>query len=136
MGSQLSDFELGWLVGILEGEGTFRYFHRSQRVALQMSDEDTVYKVAAIFERLTGLVIEVKDIKPQKNHHSLMHYIAVNGEPARVVMKTIVKHMSHRRRQKIWQCLNAFDIEAKRVKIDLVKLALVKEEPIWRRKQT
>jgi len=126
MPSQLSDFELGWLVAILEGEGTFRYFHRSQRVAIQMADEDTIYKVAGIWERLTGLTIEVKDVKPVKEHHSLMHYIALNGEGARVVMRTIVKHMSHRRRQKIWQCLNAFDIENKRIKIpESVKLALV-----------
>jgi hypothetical protein len=135
MGSQLSDFELGWLVGILEGEGTFRYFHKSQKVVVQMSDEDTVYRIAATFERLTGQTCEVKDVKPQKTHHSLMHYVALNGESARIVMRTVVKHMSHRRRQKIWQCLNAFDIENKRVKIDLVKLALVTEEPTWRRKQ-
>lgn len=126
MASQLSDFELGWLAGILEGEGTFRYFHKSQKVAVGMSDEDTVYKVAAFFERLTGIVVEVKDVKPVKAHHSLMHYVTINGEAARIVMRTVVKHMSHRRRQKIWQCLNAFDIENKRIKIpESVKLALV-----------
>jgi len=52
----LSQFDLAWLVGILEGEGSFRFTNRTQRVTVNMTDEDIIYKIADIFQKITGNV--------------------------------------------------------------------------------
>jgi hypothetical protein len=48
---KLSDFELGWVVGIIEGEGTIHIDnHQRSRgvIAVNMTDADTVYKLEAV----------------------------------------------------------------------------------------
>ncbi len=121
--SELSSFELGWLCGILEGEGCFD-LHRNQRITVGMTDEDVIYKVAALFERVTKSPCNVNLQYPQKMHHSVCYKAQLDGEKAKIVMRLVVKYMSSRRRQKIWQCLNHY--APKNVKLDLVQLNLVK----------
>ncbi len=115
--SNLSDFELGWLVGILEGEGHFG-FYTSQVVEVNMTDEDTLYKIASIYERILGVPITVLSI-PKKSGQEVFS-VRVYGERARTIMHLVVTHMSYRRRQKIWQCLNSFRPEKVNV-VDLMK---------------
>lgn len=124
----LADFELGWLVGVLDGEGTFRYFHRSQRVAVNMGDLDTVEKVGYLFNKITGGNFPIAESYGKKLNHSIMYYICANGEDARKIMRLVVRHMSKRRRQRIWQCLNEFNQPTKgkdALSVDIVALGLV-----------
>lgn len=113
--SVLSDFELGWLVGILEGEGSFG-LHNSQVIEVNMTDEDTIYKVASIYERVLGIAVNVTEI--QKSRGKDVYCVRIYGERARIIMRLVVTHMSYRRRQIIWQCLNGF----KPPKVDLIKI--------------
>ena len=124
--ARISDFELGWLCGILEGEGTFGFNSGTQRIGLQMTDEDAVYRVASLFERITEGLAEVHSVnrtQPNPNHKD-MFGLMICGERARVVMRLVVNHMSYRRRQRIWQSLNGFTPD----KVDVLRiLSLVKE---------
>jgi hypothetical protein len=121
--ADLTVFELAWLVGILEGEGTFRY-NSTQYIALKMTDEDIVSRAAKIFEIITGksFVVKRMDMRHVKNAQDAF-WVQLSGDAARLVMRTIVSHMGCRRRKRIWQCLN----EHKEEKIDLVSLLKIKE---------
>lgn len=111
----LSDFELGWLVGILEGEGHFGLY-TSQVIEVNMTDEDTIYKVASIYERVLGTLVKIMEIRKTKGQD--VYCARIYGERARTIMRLVVSHMSHRRRQVIWRCLNGY----KAPRIDLIKL--------------
>src|SRR5882757_4653060 len=112
--SVLSDFELGWLVGVLEGEGHFGLY-TSQVIEVNMTDEDTIYKVASIYERILNMTINVTAI--QKPQGKDVYCARIYGERARIIMRLVVSHMSYRRRQTIWRCLNKY----KAPKLDLMK---------------
>lgn len=113
--SELSHFELGWLVGILEGEGHFGLY-TSQVIEVNMTDEDTIYKVAGLFEKILESSVNVIEIyKPNGRD---VFCARIYGERARKVMKLVVPYMSYRRRQMIWRCLNKF----KGAKVALDKL--------------
>ncbi len=103
--SILSNFELGWLVGILEGEGHFGIY-TSQVIEVNMTDEDIIYKVASIYERVLGTAVNVIGI--QKSRGKDVYCVRIYGERARIIMRLVVSHMSYRRRQTIWRCLNGF----------------------------
>jgi hypothetical protein len=120
--SVLSGYELGWLVGILEGEGHFGLY-TSQVIEVNMTDEDTIYKVASLFERVLQSPVNVVEL--QKARGKNVFCARIYGERARTVMRLVVSHMSSRRRQVIWQCLNGY----KAPKVDLVKLLGLNQQP-------
>jgi hypothetical protein len=103
--SALSDFELGWLVGILEGEGHFGLY-TSHVVEVNMTDEDTICRIASMYERILGVSVDTMWI-PRKRGQEV-YSVRIYGERARTIMRLVVMHMSYRRRQKIWQCLNGY----------------------------
>jgi hypothetical protein len=125
MSSQLTDMELGWLAGLLEGEAHFDYGAMSQRVKLGMADEDTVLRVAAVIYKLTGKMPTVSSEEPRNKNHSTIFRFAVSGETARIVMRAVVPHMSYRRRRRIWQALNKYkEVKQSVTAADLVKLVV------------
>jgi hypothetical protein len=124
--ARLSDFELGWLVGILEGEGYFGY-ECTQRVQVKMTDEDSVVRAAALFERITEqtcLVLYEDKSKYNVNWQDAWK-VVITGDRARIVMRYVVKYMGYRRRQRIWQCLNKHKEEKQT--FNLVELLNVKK---------
>lgn len=116
---RVTDFELGWLIGILEGEGTFKYSRGkfTHGITVSMGDKDTILRVQDIMSRLLGARVALGEITPIKAEYSTMHTASVTGERARTLMRFVVKYMSYRRRQKIWQALNKFTPK----KIDLAE---------------
>ena len=116
----LSQFELGWLVGILEGEGYFAYQGSSgtHRVCVNMTDEDTINQLAALYERILGCGVKVWHKEHPNPNNQDYYMVEIYGERARIIMRLVVRHMSFRRRQRIWQSLNNYKPE----KINLVKL--------------
>lgn len=129
----LTQLELGWLIGLLEGEGCFD-FDGSQRIALGMTDEDTVHKAAEYLSRLAGNKASVaEDYTQNKRGYQLMHYTYLYGENARIVMRAIVPYMSYRRRQQIWRSLNGF--KAPKIKLNAAEFlkAVAEVIPMKRR---
>ncbi len=110
---KLTEPEFYWLVGLLEGEGSFALAGgqncNCQGVRLDMTDEDTVYRARALLERLGDCSIKVlsRDNSAKSNWKD-SYYIQIYGESARQIMRDIVPHMSYRRRQQIWQALNGY----------------------------
>lgn len=121
----LSEFELGWLVGILEGEGYFGYERGTCRVIVGMTDEDTIHRVAGLLERVLNERVNIREEAPRPGRtEQQMYRISITGKKARQVMRHVVHHMSFRRRQKIWQALNGYT--SPNVKLSLVNLGLAK----------
>lgn len=111
----MNDFDRGWLIGILEGEGTFGYYgapEGTQRVAVEMTDEDTILKLAAFLSEICGVVIKVatKDRSYQagREKQAVSYCVQVTGKRARAIMKFAVPYLSYRRRARIWRALNGY----------------------------
>ncbi len=54
MFNELSDFDKGWVVGILEGEGCFRRNKNSMVIEVQMKDKDSIDKLNMLLN--TGVI--------------------------------------------------------------------------------
>lgn len=127
--SAISDYDFGWLVGILEGEGCFYLDQRwakgtgSPRVQVKMTDEDTINRVAMLFEQILGQSVTVKESTADLTKQSQPYDVIINGKPARKIMKLVVRRMCWRRRQKIWQCLNGYkEPKSEMTSAEIVKL--------------
>ena len=124
----LTDYELGWLVGILEGEGYLGLLRsnvgQTQRVSVKMCDEDIVNRVAILFEQVTGKQFDVR-VRYHKDRPkwNTQWEVYASGENARIIMRYVVKYMGYRRRKKIYQSLNGH-IAVKK-KLDLKELMSV-----------
>src|SRR5437762_13382088 len=121
----LTDFELGWLVGLLEGEGTFRYNGNSQCLVVKMTDEDVIIRLSHLLEKVTGVTVELATVNPENDRCQYQYRVGLSGENARKVMRLIVPYMGHRRKQRIWQSLNKYKSK-KVVKVGLSAIGLAK----------
>lgn len=100
----ITPYELGWLVALLEGEGCF-YYERTQAVALLSTDFDVVETYERITRKIIGHVIHiVHDPRPAQVKD--IYRIKLHGEDARKLLHVVVEHMHVRRRCRIWQILN------------------------------
>lgn len=64
--SNISEFDLAWLIGILEGEGSFYANKKPQppRVSVNMTDKDIIEKVAKLFGNK-----QIYEKKKSQDHH-------------------------------------------------------------------
>lgn len=103
--NDLSDYELGWLVGILEGEGCFsigmdkRRKHREKkvRVQLQMGDAEIIAKLI----RITGLGNVGGPYKTRSKVHTPMWGWNLGHDDSLQIMALVYDHMSARRKARI-----------------------------------
>lgn len=98
MSFRLSDRDLHWLVGILEGEGCFD-LHRNRypRIRVAMTDRDIVGRVASLFGSSIRLSL--------RRFNQPTWHAEIQGERAAEIMEAILPHMGARRSQKIAQIL-------------------------------
>jgi len=96
----LSDFNLGWIVGILEGEGTFDLSNKKYpRVRIEMTDKDSVYRFYAVL----GVSRTPRHTVRQDKKDSWVG--SIHGPQAKLLMVDVFPHMSERRQQKIQEIL-------------------------------
>lgn len=125
----LSQFELGWLAGLMEGEGYFglRSDTHTAQVKLEMTDEDIVLRALILIQRITGKQHAITHVERREKRIELQTYvIAIYSKDAIKVMKKLIKYMGARRRRKIWQTLNRYrEDKTPKAKVDLT--AIVEE---------
>ncbi len=105
----MTDLEIAWFAGLLEGEGWFRAYLSSQHpswrprllVGLKMNDRDVVERAAA----LVGGKTKIRTERPREIKWSDSYRIEWNGKDAEHVMRTILPYMGQRRSAKIRECL-------------------------------
>lgn len=99
----ITELEIAWLAGLLEGEGCFDIQgDASPHIKLSMVDEDIVYKAAEI--------IGTNRIAMAKNgwlkHHKSVFHLNINGYLAMKIMRLIRPYMGERRGSKIDVIIN------------------------------
>lgn len=110
----INDFELGWIVGYLEGEGSFEYRRRagkggSRAVRVRSTDLDVINKFIALMYKLTGKQYSYCTTVATRENWSDSYLVQIYSREALQLMKLIVPHMGYRRRQRIWQSINGFE---------------------------
>ncbi len=104
-----SPLELGWLAGILEGEGTFGVFTQAGRaraqVAIQLSstDYDVILRAACLFgTNMNG------PYKPSCSNfvgHKMRYCTRVHGRKAQEIAAQLYTQMGERRQEQIRKML-------------------------------
>ena len=95
-----TDFELGWIVGILEGEGTFDAVKKKYpRVRLEMTDQDSVVRVG----ELLGITRAPRYRK--RGDKKPTWTLSICGNQAKLLMLDVFPHMSERRQQEIQEVM-------------------------------
>lgn len=128
----ITDREIGWLAGILEGEGYFGFngSGRTPSIQVSMTDEDVILRLANLFERIIGKRVNVQtnDRFTRLNEKWQIQFkVVVNGDSARMVMLLVINDMGYRRRQRMWQVLNGYKPKMSEIKsADLLQLVVNK----------
>ena len=99
---------IGWVAGLLEGEGHFscktmhgRSWPGTIRVTLAMTDKDVVERFGAAFGRPAAFV----RIRNNRPHHRPIYTVNISGARAAGLMMTIYPLMSARRKNKLSEVL-------------------------------
>jgi hypothetical protein len=104
----MTESELAWLAGLLEGEGSFLRGTPSQpnniKVVLQMSDKDIVEKAA----KLMSHAHTYNAGKPKEDHWRQMYHAKASGRRAAELMLELKPYMGKRRATQIDRALNGF----------------------------
>jgi len=108
---RLTDFELGWLVGLLEGEGCFFITRRAKgpygpylyaRVTVCMTDRDVLERLQRVTG--TGKLEKIRERKDPR-HKPISQWIVCRNQEAIELMIAVYPHMGARRQAKIREVL-------------------------------
>jgi len=113
----ISEVDLAWLAGLLEGEGCFSTPSPGApcRIYIQMTDQDVMEKVGRLVNRRVG-----RNHPPSHRDRGWKptYRVVINGRPARTWMLRLYPFMGARRREKIDQILQNFDHNKVRKPLD------------------
>lgn len=105
----MEPLELGWLAGLLEGEGSFMWQPGSGRnrgrikIQVSMTDQDTVQMAAALMGG--NSVYREPD---RRENHSTCYRTHLQGKRAAALCRTLLPLMSQRRSSRIEELLKAY----------------------------
>ena len=99
----MTETEIAWLAGWLEGEGCFSLTSGSSpTITVAVTDKDVIERAA----KLVGG--KASPIKKYKGHVKQVYRIGLHGQKAIDVMTAILPHMGERRGTKISEILNYY----------------------------
>jgi hypothetical protein len=105
--NKLTDFEKGWVVGLLEGEGCFpRYSCGKMSVEIKMGDRDVIER----YHTILGNPNEIYEHPTKKKTvegkpYATMFESRFYGDRAKLLMIDVYPHMSDRRKQRIQELI-------------------------------
>lgn len=96
-----------WLVGLLEGEGSFLRPSPSKpyepKIDIEMKDRDCIERVAALF----GLQYRTRD-RHRAENHAITYNVRLVGKRAVQLMWMLKPYMSKRRQQQIERAIETY----------------------------
>jgi hypothetical protein len=95
---QLTEFELGWLVGLIEGDGSFTCDGKNAMVVLKITDLDTAQRFARL---LRTTVSGPYHYEGQQLGSKPYYMTKITGKRAREFMASTAEHFSSRRQDQI-----------------------------------
>lgn len=96
--AEITEFELGWLVGLIEGDGTLTFDGKHAVVALKITDLDTAQRFARI---LRTTVSGPYHYEGQQLGPKPYYMTKIAGRRAREFMASAASHFSMRRQEQI-----------------------------------
>lgn len=100
----MTNTQIAWLAGLLEGEGCFQFTkNNSPKFTIRMTDEDVIRRVGRMLSVTVLLEQKYKShlgIKPTWCVH-------VYGEPALKIMRLVLPYTGERRSEKIQSVINS-----------------------------
>lgn len=98
----LTQREIGWVAGIVEGEGNIAITNdKTPVVAIKMCDKDVIEKLAKLFK-----MDRIVTIAPRDKNHRMQYQILLSGKKAAGWLYTIYSLMGHRRKAKIIEVMS------------------------------
>lgn len=97
-----SEFELGYIVALLEGEGCFALDKGSPLITIQMMDSDTVSKAALIMD----VIGRIRMVEARGLGREVTYKFSIYGREAIKWMRIVLPYMSNRRSTKINEIIN------------------------------
>lgn len=95
---QLTEFDLGWLVGLIEGDGSFTFDGKHAVVVLKITDLDIAQKFARL---LRTTVSGPYHYEGQQLGSKPYYMTKIAGKRAREFMASTASHFSRRRQAQI-----------------------------------
>lgn len=110
---EISDLDLYWLAGLLEGEGSFSNSRNTvkgkvylyPKIVVSMVDRDIIQRVCDIFNT-SVYEIPAKSIRPG---HQIQFRATLTGAKAAGLMKKLLPVMGDRRSSRIMSVLEAYE---------------------------
>lgn len=107
----ISDLELGWLAGILEGEGSFSKGPpskpRMSRIQMQTTDEDVISRVARILGVRYCKIADRTDTGLRQTKSAF--HVQLRGSRAVAWMRQLRPLMGQRRQQQIDAAIEGYE---------------------------
>ena len=107
---QIKEFDLGWFVGIIEGEGSVsarinrKTGYLTVELTVASTDEDMIDKLHKIYPGKS------KYIREYKNHFKTQYIWAVtNRQGLRTVINKVLPYMGKRRKESMVEVLDIMD---------------------------
>jgi hypothetical protein len=108
----LTDVEVAWLAGLLEGEGCFSLAYTGPvsaaegrrpalRVSVKMTDRDVIERAGRMIYMVTGKLPAVAKRVDKRENAADCYEIIASGVNAERVMRVLQPYMGQRRRAKI-----------------------------------
>lgn len=99
----MTDADLIWLAGLLEGEGTFdMHKNKYPRIRVGMTDRDVVGRVATLLG--TSIRMTISKVGYKSSYHA-----ELSGQRAADMMWRLLPHMGARRSSKIGEILGRYE---------------------------
>lgn len=104
----MSNKDLHWLAGLLEGEGCFLIIKNSHTIAisLEMCDEDVVARAANLLNS------NYFSLHPRNPKHKMSYKLSKRASGAYEMMRLLKPLMGQRRSDRIAQCLDWYEQKA------------------------
>jgi hypothetical protein len=101
----MTETELAWLAGLLEGEGTFTINYVKGKsdqpcIEVKMVDLDVIERACALMGR-----VSVYARKPDQTGHQIQYRVRLRGKRAAHLMRQLLPHMGKRRQARIREIL-------------------------------
>jgi len=91
---------IGWVAGLLEGEGTFQ-FTGTPTISINSTDLDTIRRLRSIVGCKNEISISNPKKRPGRHNHSILYRLSFGSSLAVQWMMTIYSLMSIRRKEQI-----------------------------------
>lgn len=94
--NSLSDYDKGWVIGIIDGEGSPTVCNKIPRLACAMNDEDTIHRLNSLIP-----VKRIYHYSKKNPKHKDTYWWICYGKPALLLMMDLFPYLSERRQQQI-----------------------------------